>query len=51
MQGKYEISISVSDFSSYTLNLTQQILDIQKDKTSKPQSKKTISPCGEKKSF
>ena len=47
MQEKYEISIRTSDFSSYTLNLTQQMFDIQKDKPSELQSKEQ-SPIVEK---
>ena len=35
----YEISIRGSDFSKFTLNLTQTLLDIQKDNASGLQSK------------
>ena len=33
-RSKFKISIAGEHFSTFTLNLTQQILDIQKDKTS-----------------
>ena len=51
MDGKYDISIRCSNFSSFTLNLTQQILDIQKDKASEEKSKEHTPILGEKKVF
>ena len=40
--GKCDISIASSDFPSYTLYITQHILDIQKDKASEDKVKNIL---------